>query len=204
MKQIHFFGITNAVCACVLIVGCAKAPQQEMTAANAALEAAKAAKAPVFSAEQFKAAQEMVNSALADIKAQNAKSPLSRNYEKARKMLVEATASTEAVIAAAVTNKAKITDEAKILLEKAKTSVEESKNMLKVHMKKKNKTAVDLNKKLEAAAASLPADLGKVTDEDLIATRDAIKNTSASVESIKASIEQLSVAKKVAKKKRRK
>jgi hypothetical protein len=208
MKRIHFFGIASVVWASVLLIGCAKAPQQEVITANKALESAKAAQAPIFAAEQFKAAQDMVNSALADIKAQNAKSSFSRNYDKAKKMLVEATAAAEAAKAAVASNKAKITEETKALLDKAKAAVDESKKAVEALIKKKNKEAVALKTKLEAAAASLPADLGKVADDALIATQDAIKNAMASVESVKASIGQLSTAKKdikkVAKKKGKK
>jgi hypothetical protein len=203
MKRVFSFGIISAVCASVLIAGCAKAPQQESAAAKAAIESAKTANAPVFAAAQFNAAQEMVNAALADIKAQDAKSPFSRNYDKAKKMLVEATAAAEAAKAAVGANKAKIIEEAKALLEKAKAAVEESRKLIAALEKKKNKNVVELKTKLEAAAASLPADLAKVSDDALVATHDVIKNAVASVESVKASIEQLSSAKPVAKNKKK-
>lgn len=203
MKRILLFGIGSAVGACLLIAGCAKAPQKEITAANAAIESAKAAKAPDFAAEQFKIAQEMLTTALADIKAQNAKSAFSRNYEKARKMLIEATAAAEAAKAAVAANKAKMAEEMKALLDKAQTDVAAAKKMVGGLIKKKNKDAAALKTKLDAAAASLPADLSKVTDDAFVATRDAIKNAMASVESVKASIEQLNASKKVAKSKRK-
>jgi hypothetical protein len=199
MKRIFSIAIANSLCACVLIAGCAKAPQKEMSAASAAIESAKAAKAPIFAAEQFKSAQDKVDAAFADIKAQNAKMPFSRNYDKAKKMLAEATAATEAAKAAVAANKSKIEQEAKDLLDKTKGMVDESKKMVETLIKKKNKEAADLKMKLEAAAASLPSDLSKVTDDALIATRDVISSAMTSVESIKASIEQLGAAKPAAK-----
>jgi len=203
MRRVLSFGIASAVCACVLIAGCAKAPQQEATTAKAAMESAKTAGAPVFATAQFNAAQEMVNSALADIKAQDAKSAFARNYDKAKKLLVEATAAAEAAKAAVAANKAKISEEAKVLLDKAKATIEESKKMIEALAKKKNKNAAAFKTKLEAAAAALPADLSKVSDDALVATRDAIKNAVVSIEAVKASIEQLTVAKPVAKNKKK-
>jgi hypothetical protein len=198
MKRTVLSPFAVAVCACVLIAGCAKAPQQETAAAQAALESAKAAKADIFSAEQYNAAQAMVTAALSDVKAQNAKPPFSRNYEKAKKMLVDASTAAEAAKASVAANKAKVAEEAKSLLDKAHAAVAESKKLVEGLIKKKNKDAAALKTKLEAAAAALPADLGKVADDALIATRDAINNVIVTAESIKASVEQLKAAPKPA------
>ena len=43
MKRILHVGLAGAACACALLMGCAQAPQQEVTNAQNALEAAKAA-----------------------------------------------------------------------------------------------------------------------------------------------------------------
>lgn len=198
MKRVICAQFASAVFACVLIAGCAKAPQHEITVAKAALESAKTANAPVFAAEQFNAAQAMVNSALADIKAQNAKPPFSRNYDKAKKMLLNGTTTAEAAKNAVEANKAKMVEETKALLAKAQTAVAEAKKIVAVLIKKKNKDAAALKTKLEAAAAALPADLSKVADNDLIATQDAIKNAIATAESVKASVEQPKAAKPAA------
>jgi hypothetical protein len=201
MKRVTLAQLAGAVCACALIAGCAKVPQQETAAANAALQTAKAANAPVFAAEQFNAAQTMVNAALADIKAQSTKPAFSRNYDKAKKLLIDGARTAEAAKNAVAANKAKVIEETKALLAKAQATVAESKKMVVVLIKKKNKQAAELKTKLEAAAAALPADLSKVADDALITTRDAIKNAVASIESVKASIEQLNAAKPAAAKK---
>ena len=201
MKRVTLAQLAGAVCACALIAGCAKAPQQETTAANAALQTAKAANAPVFAAEQFNAAQTMVNAALADIQAQSKKPVFSRSYEKAKKLLLDGARTAEAAKNAVASNKAKVIEEAKALLAKAQATAAESKKMVEVLIKKKNKEAATLKTNLEAAVATLPADISKVADDALIATRDAIKNAVASIESVKTSIEQLNVAKPAAAKK---
>jgi hypothetical protein len=204
MKRVLVSGITCAVCAIALMAGCAKAPQKEAMAAKAALESAKAANAPIFAAEQFNAAQKMLYSAFDDIKAQNKKSLFSRNYEQSTKMLVDATAAARAARAAVAANKAKIVEEATMLLVKAKAAVKESSEMVEVLIKKKNSDAADLKKKLEDAAASLPADIEQIEEEALVTTRDDIKNAIASIETVKMSIEKLNAEKPVVKKKGRK
>jgi PBP1b-binding outer membrane lipoprotein LpoB len=191
MKRILLFGL-----ACVLFVGCAHAPQQEITNAQNAIEAAKAAKAPIFSQEQFKAAQGLVDSALADIRAQNTKSPFSHDYTKAKKMLLEATADAEAAIAAVPANKARIFEGAKALFDKVKATIEESNKSLEALIKKKNKEAVALKAQLNAAAASLPEDISKVSDESLLMTRAVLGKTLTYIESIKTSIEKPNAPKK--------
>jgi hypothetical protein len=197
MKRILLWGIANAACACALLVGCAKAPQQEITNAQNALEAAKAAKAPVFAEDQFKVAQALLDSALADIRAQNSKSPLSHDYAKAKKMLLEATAGAEAAIAAVPAKKAKIFDEAKALFDKIKPALDESNKLLEYPIQKNNKEAVVLRAKLSAVAASLPEDMSKVSDEALYMTRTTLGVTVTVVQSIKASVLKLNPSKKI-------
>ena len=199
MKRVLLFGIANAVCVCALIAGCAKPPQQEITNAQNAIESAKAAKAPIFADEQFKAAQAMVDSALADIRAQNTKSPFSHDYTKAKTMLLKATAAAEAAIAAVAANKAKISGEAKALLDKIKPIIIESDQLLEYPIQNKNKEALVLKLKLNAAAASLPEDIAKVSDEALIMTRSSIGMTMKYVNSLKTSIEKLNPSKKIVK-----
>jgi hypothetical protein len=207
MKRVLFSGITKGACAFALIIGCARPPQQEITNVNNAIESAKAAKAPIFAEEQFRFAQAMVDSALADIRAQNSKSPFSHNYEKSKKMLLDATAAAEAAIAAVPANKAKIYNEAKALFDKTKATIDKSNKSLEELIKKKNKNAAFFKVRLDAVAASLPEDIAKVSDEALIMTRSTMGRTMKFVDSLKMSIEHLSPPKndvKVVKKKSKK
>jgi hypothetical protein len=200
MKRLYAAAMAGAVGACIMSAGCSKLPEREMSAAKAARESAQAAGAPVFAAEKFKAAQELETAALADIKAQNAKSVFARNYEKDQKQFAQAAAAFDSSKAAAAANKATIAREIKELWGKAKAAVEASEKIAKPLIKRKNKAAVALKAKLDGAAASLPADPEKIPDDSLVATRDAIKNSLASLESIKASFEQLAPRKSISKK----
>jgi hypothetical protein len=191
MKRFFPFGIAIAVGTCSLIVGCAKPPQQELSNAQNAIEAAKAAKAPMFAEDQFKTAQALVDSGIADMRAQNTKSPFSQKYENSKKLLLQSAATSEAAIAAVATNKAKIFDEAKALFDKTKAMIDESNKWVEYPLQKKNKDAVILKMKLTAAAASLPEDISKVSDESLLMTRNALRMTMTAVEPLKAAVERL-------------
>jgi len=76
MKNAPFFRVmTVSIVAAFLLLGCAKAPQQEIVAAKASVEAAQAMKADVFAADQYAAAKGFLDAAMAEVTTQNAKSP---------------------------------------------------------------------------------------------------------------------------------
>jgi hypothetical protein len=57
----------------VLLVSCGKVPQAQIDAANAAIEAAKAAEADIYLPDQFAAVQDSMNAVMADIETQKGK-----------------------------------------------------------------------------------------------------------------------------------
>ena len=199
MKRVLISGIAKVACACSLMAGCARPPQQEISNAQNALESAKEAKAPIFADGQFKTAQALVDSALAEIRAQNMKSPFSHDYQNAKKMLLEAASTAEAAIAAVPKIRAKISEEAKTLLDKIKPMIIETDQLLEYPIQKKNKEAFLFRLKLNETAASLPEDISKVPDETLIMTRGVLGRTLMSVESVKKAVVKLNPSKKIVK-----
>ena len=71
----------------VTLASCAKAPQAEIDAANAAIEAAKTAGADRYVPEAFNAASEALKTAVAAVEEQNSKFALFRNYDAAKTTL---------------------------------------------------------------------------------------------------------------------
>jgi hypothetical protein len=194
MKRKYSFMIVNILGVCIMIAGCAKLPEQEISVARTAYESARVAKAPVFAADQFKAAEALLITALADIKMQrNTKSVFAYNYDKPRKTLVDAAAGFEASKTTSIANEASIDQENRELFTMAKTSIRESQKIATILMKSKNREAVILKKKLDAISASLPANPGTLADSALIVSRDTMRSTLASAESVKTSLEQLFV-----------
>jgi hypothetical protein len=175
-----------------MIAGCAKLPEQELNAAITAYESALAANAPVFAADQFKVSEELLNTALADIKMQrNTKSIFARNYDKTRKTLIDAADWFKVSKTTSILNKASIVHENRELFKMIKTSIKESQKIAFLLMKNKNSEAGVLKKKLNSIAASLPANPDTPDDSALTVFRDTMRNTLASTDSVKHSLEQL-------------
>lgn len=128
-KKTISFGL--AMLLLVALVGCAKAPQEAIDAAKAALEAAKSMEADRYAAEQFTAAQDTLDAALAEIDKQNGKFALTRSYGSAAKLLASATTTANAAKDAAVANKAKMQAEAQQLLADAQAAITAGKALLK-------------------------------------------------------------------------
>jgi hypothetical protein len=191
MKKASFFQVLAVTLVAMLLFGCAKAPQQEITAAKASVEAAKTMKADVFAAEQYATATGYLDAAMAEVNAQNAKSPLSRKYDKAKKMLMETVAAADAAKNAITANKAKMIADAKTQLTAAQASAADVKKAIDA-VSKKNKDATALGEKLDAATVTLPKE---ITEDNVLAAQETIKSATAQIESIKAAFEQLQAAK---------
>ena len=71
--------------------GCAKAPEQELAAAKAAVKAAQTAEAEKYMPNNFKNVQKALEAAETEVVQQNNSFILSRNYSKAKKLLENVT-----------------------------------------------------------------------------------------------------------------
>ncbi|RPI23181.1 MAG: DUF4398 domain-containing protein [Acidobacteria bacterium] len=149
----------------LLLAGCASKPDQEITASQTALEAARTAEADIYSAETYQAAADAMKSAEAEIAAQDQKSSFSRNYDKAKELLGQAKTQADSAAASAVTNK-----------EKAKTDAETA--------QQDAQTALDAAK---AALASAPK--GKGTKADLDALQGDLTAAETSFGEAKSSLD---------------
>ncbi len=104
----------------VLGTGCAKPPDAEVAAAKAAVEQARSAGAPEYVAEAFKGAETGLQKAQEEIKAQDDRFALTRNYDKAKESLARVKADAEKVRTDAVAAKEK----AKAAAEAARTDAQ--------------------------------------------------------------------------------
>jgi len=90
-----FYGLLSLgiVCICLtgILTGCAEAPDQELTAAKAAVKAAQDAEADKYTPNNFVNVQKALQAAEDEIVLQNGKFALSRNYKKATQLLANAT-----------------------------------------------------------------------------------------------------------------
>lgn len=106
----------------LLVSGCAKPPTEEIEAAKAAIEAAKAAEADVYAPNEFGAAQ----SALADAEAKVG----NKKYDLAKTSAIQAKEKADAAVTAAGPAKAKAKAEAEQQLTEARAAVTEVKGMI--------------------------------------------------------------------------
>jgi hypothetical protein len=131
MKNASFFRVMAvSLVAAFLFLGCAKAPQQDIAAAKASVEAAQAMKADIFAADQYAAAKGFLDAAMAEVAMHNAKSPISRNYDNSIKMLKETAAAADAAKNAVAANKAKMVADAKASLAAAQSSAADVKKAI--------------------------------------------------------------------------
>lgn len=183
--------MTVSIVAAFLLLGCAKAPQQEIVAAKASVEAAQAMKADVFAADQYAAAKGFLDAAMAEVTTQNAKSPLSRNYEKSVKMLKETVAAADAAKNAVAANKAKLLADVKASLAAAQAMAADAKKAIE-GVSKKNKGTAELGANLDAILVTLPKE---ITEDNVLASQETVKSVAAQINSIKAAFDQLQAAK---------
>ncbi len=150
MKYFRFFLLSLAVLG---LLACAKPPQAEIDAANAALDSAKNAEAEIYAPDDLKAAQTAISDMQAELDVQQGKFALFRSYEKAKELANAAKEAGDKAKNAAETKKQEVKAEAETLFSEVKASLTEATDLMKKAPKGKG-TQADL--------AALQADLDSV------------------------------------------
>lgn len=96
------------------LAGCAKVPQEQVTAAQTALDEAQKAEAGTYAQDAYAKAEDSMKQAQAEIAAQEDK--FFKSYKKAGEMLTQAKADADAAVAAAVAGKEKAKQDASAAL----------------------------------------------------------------------------------------
>ncbi len=107
---------------------CGKAPQAEIDAVNAAIEAAKAAEAAVYVPAEFAAVQDSMNAIMAEVEAQNGK--LLKKFGPVKMKLESALAQAGQVAANAGVKKEEVKKEVETMMTTVATVVEENKTLI--------------------------------------------------------------------------
>ncbi len=108
----------------------AKAPVQELEAAKAALESAVKAEANIYVADAFKAVNDSLEAAQAEIQAQDAKFGLFRNYDRVKTLLEGVTNAAAGLSQQAAVNKEQVRAEADTLIKQATAAIDLAKKKL--------------------------------------------------------------------------
>jgi len=109
--------------ASVVLAACAKPPAAEMDAAKTALTAAEGVEAATYAEAELNEANTAIAAAEAELATQQGKFALSRNYDKAKGLIAEATNKATAAQAAAVAGKEAAVKAAEDSLAMAKGSI---------------------------------------------------------------------------------
>lgn len=127
MKNKMLMGLA-AIAMVAVLASCGKVPTAEVDAANAAIESAKAAEAPVYLPAEFAAVQDSMNAINAEIEAQSSK--LFKKYGPVKVKLTETQALANQVAANAAVKKEEVKKEVEASIAAMKTVVEENKTLI--------------------------------------------------------------------------
>ncbi|MGH7453555.1 MAG: DUF4398 domain-containing protein [bacterium] len=160
-----------------LLSGCAKAPQEVVDAANAALQAAEEAQANLYVPDLYNAAKDSLNAAMEEVNAQGSKFALTRNYDRAKVLLESAIAAANAAKDGVAAKKEEVKAEAQSLAAQAQTAVEETKNLLaKAPKGKEGKEVLEqMQAELSGAETAITEATSAMDSGDFIGARDKLK-----------------------------
>lgn len=178
--------------ALLVLLGCAKAPQQEVDAAKAALETAKAAEVDRYMSDQYDAAFDSLNAALTEIETQNSKSSFLRNYTKAKSLLAFSTNTLNTLLPQIDSTKALVKAEVESLLINAQTEVAAAKNLILIAPRgKEGKAALEaIQSELTVCETSLLEVNGIMEKGDYVSARDQVNATVEKIVALKDEVQQ--------------
>jgi hypothetical protein len=160
-----------------ILVGCAKQPSEDINAAQKAVEDLKATGAEKYIPEDTKKVDDSLAAALNEIKAQDSKFALSKNYDKAKQMLAQVKADAEKVKTDVPSKKEEAKKNALAGQEAARASVKEAKALLaKAPMGKGARADIEaLKGDIKGLEDSVPELQQLIEKEDYVVAMDKAK-----------------------------
>jgi chromosome segregation ATPase len=154
-KIVNFRMFLAAVAVVFVLTSCEKAPQAEIDAAVQAVDSAKLAQADVYATNQFNALQDSLNSVLAKVEEQKAKTFPS--FGSIKEELNGVSLLAVQTIATAEANKAQAKEELLAAVQELKDLLENDKNLLASAPKGKGGAAVleEIKQEMDVLEASL-------------------------------------------------
>ena len=165
----------------VLMVGCAKPPQDAMNAAMASLDSAKA-EASEYAASSLQAAEDAKAALDAEVKAQQDKFALFRSYKKTDELVADLKAKSDKAAVDAAAGKEQAKNDATTAITDATTALTDAKAMLEKAPKGKGSAA-----DLEAMKADLTAAESTLNDANASMTGEKYKDAKAKADAAASS-----------------
>ena len=176
-----------------LTIGCAKAPQDEVTTARSVLDSVMAAEVDKYAPEQYKAAKDSLDAAMAEIEKQNSKFALTRKYGRAEAQLQASQELARAAAEEAVAAKERVMAEAEDMMAQMQAALAEAKTLITQAPRGKGEAAAIESIKNDVAQLELTAT--EVSDlmakQDYVGARDMAR---AGLEKIQAINQELKTA----------
>ncbi len=182
MKKLFF-----ALLLVVAVSSCAKLPQAEIDAANAAIESAKGVEANRYLAEEFNALADSLNAVNVAIEDQKSKFFLSRDYKAITEKLTMIASDVEGLKARTEERKAQVRTEVQDTLNVLISLIEEDKALLaKAPKGKEGKAALEaIQNDITVLEASVTEINTLVTNGDYLTAQDKTTASKAKAEAIK-------------------
>lgn len=177
---------TAILATAIFVTACAKPPTEEITAAQAAIDQAKAAQAEIYASNTFRAAADSLAAANAEIQAQASKFALFRKYDHTKALVAAAQTTAARAQAEAVTEKEHARGAADEALTMAVAAVDSAKTVLaKAPVGKDNRADVERMKAdLAGAETALEGVRTAIASEDFYGAKqkaDDIRNQSMTI-----------------------
>jgi hypothetical protein len=172
-----------------LFASCSK-PQQAMDEAKAAVESAKNEGADIYAAEELKALEDSMATAMDEVETQSKK--FFKSFGDSKDMLAKVKTEAEALQASIPERKEKAKNEALAMMEEAKAAVDEAKALLeKAPRGKGTKADIDaFTADLKGLEDSLLGIQGVIDAGDYFGAQDSAKTIKEKADSISAEIQK--------------
>lgn len=184
-----------------LATGCAKAPQQAVQDARAAVDSARVAEALLYAPEQYRAAADSLDAAMAAITQEESRNALRRNFGVAERQLQAAESAARTAVTAAAENKAKAIARADEQLAMLQQGIENARNLLGQAPKGKDGAAAleSIKTDLTAVELSLVQATEARDKADYLGAAELAGAAAAKAQSLSAELTQAIEKKKLAK-----
>jgi hypothetical protein len=184
--------LTLALVGLAVSIGCAKPPQTEVDAAQGSLAKSREAEAAEYAAEDLQAAQDTMARLDAEMKTQEEKFAMFRNYDEATRLANEAKQQADRAATNAAANKQRVRQEVSTLIAQARQALVEARALLETAPKGKG-TQADLalmKSDLDGVESVLTEVDSSFANENYRDAKAKAEAALASAQGVKDSIEQ--------------
>ena len=181
----------------IILSGCSSAPKEEITATTDALKSIETADVNTYAPESLKAAQDEMNKALAEVKMQEEKFALTRDYKESVAMLKSTKELVEKAQSEAQANKAKAKADAETAIAELPLLLQEASELLAKAPKGKDTKADleamqnDLKLAEESAVEANTAMTAEKYIDALVKANTVKEKTSFIIEQVKSARQKL-------------